>query len=440
MITATSPTLSLRAGTLITQDRNRRILHDARIAVAGGIIVSISPWEDLPPGPQGETLDLSDCIVMPGLINTHTHAAMTVFRGKSDDLPLMEWLTGHIWPAEARLTPEMIGLGTSLACAEMLYNGTTTFCDLYIFTEHAARAVKACGMRAVLGEGVFDAPNASYASIQQAMDKVSRLEELLGQETLLRPWLVAHSVYATGHDTLARMGRMARDTGRTLTLHCAESRPETLVCLERFGKRPMDILRERDLLGPNVLLAHCVDITPEEIALLRDTGACVAHNPRSNMKLASGMAPVQAMRQAGVTVSLGTDGAASNNALNMFQEMGAAALMGKLQTGDPTALPAPAVLDMATREAAKAIGWPEIGSIAPGKQADLIALDAKAPNFQPLHNPVSHLAYAATGREVRLTMVAGRVLYQDGRFLSLDYGALMDQMRDVERWATSQRP
>ena len=425
----------LRAGTLVTQDRDRRVLSDAGIAVTQGKITALGAWEDLNRFQAAETIDLSEHVVLPGLVNTHTHAAMTVFRGLEDDLPLMQWLTGHIWPAESRLSPEIVSIGTALACAEMLATGTTSFCDLYLFEIAVAETVEKIGMRGFLGEGVFDTPNPSCATVEQAFERSSELISFCAGKSLVRPCLVAHSVYATNHKALVRLSGLAREQGLTLTLHAAETASETAMCLERFGARPVDILRDLDLLAPNLLVAHAVDVTCSEIELMAAKGVKVAHNPRSNMKLASGMSPVVAMRAAGMTVGLGTDGAASNNTLNMFSEMNAAALLAKVRDLDPTALPAQAALDMATRDGARALGREDFGAIAPGKQADIIALDALAPNLQPLHNPLSHLAYCASGHEVRMTMVAGKVLYQDGRFSTLDYRGLLEEMNSVRKWA-----
>ena len=425
----------IHAGTLVTQDEERHILTDAGVAILSGTIATVGPWSEMAAIQSSELIDLSKDIVLPGLINTHTHAPMTVFRGLEDDLPLMEWLTGHIWPAEARLTPEIVSIGTALACAEMLATGTTTFCDLYIFEQAVAKTVRDIGMRAVLGEGVFDTPSASYKTLDEAFTKVEDLIGFCAESALLRPCLVAHSTYATSQTTLKRLGRMSQDRGLLFTLHAAESASETAMCLERFGARPIGILRDLDLLGPNLLIAHAVDVTREEIELMAENGVGVSHNPRSNMKLASGMAPVAAMQSAGIPLGLGTDGAASNNALNMFAEMNAAALMAKIRDLDPTALPAQMVLDMATRDGARTLGWPELGSIAPGKPADLAALCGLAPNLQPPHDPVSHLVYAASGHEVKLTMVAGRVLYRDGRFTTLDYQGLLNRMESVGKWA-----
>jgi len=425
----------IRAGTLVTQDWDRRVLSDAGIAVTNGKVSSLGSWQDFKEFESRETVDLSGHIVLPGLVNTHTHAAMTVFRGLQDDLPLMEWLNSHIWPAEARLSPEIVSIGTALACAEMLSTGTTSFCDLYIFEKAVAHTVANIGMRCFLGEGVFDTPNPSYSTTDQAFERISDLMGFCRDKSLVKPCLVAHSVYATNHKTLERLSCLARERDLTLTLHAAETKSETAMCLDRFGARPVELLRRLGLLAPNLLVAHAVDVNDAEMELMAANGVKVAHNPRSNMKLASGMAPVAAMRSAGITVGLGTDGAASNNALNMFSEMNAAALLAKVRDLDPTALPAQAVLDMATTEGALALGQSDLGSIIPGKQADLIALDVNSPNLQPPHNPVSHLAYSATGHEVRLTMVAGKILFRDGQFSTLDYQALLGEMNSVRKWA-----
>jgi len=425
----------LRAGTLVTQDAARRVLSDAGVAIVDGTVAAVGPWAEFADVRAGEVIDCSADIVLPGLVNAHTHAAMTVFRGLQDDLPLMDWLTGHIWPAEARLSPEIVSLGAALACAEMIASGTTTFCDLYIFERAVAEAAHRAGLRAVLGEGVFDTPNASYKTFEEALARIEELADFTRAKQLVSRCLVAHSTYAASHASLERLRDMARNQGLLLTLHAAESPAETALCLEKYGKRPLAILRDLDLLGPSTLLAHVVDATDAEVALLAERDARVVHCPRSNMKLASGMAPAAALRRAGVTVCLGTDGAASNNGLNLFAEMGAAALLAKVREKDPTALPAQAVLDMATLDGARALGLPGVGSVAPGWQADLIALDGRAPNLQPPHNPVSHLAYAATGREVRLAMVAGRTLYRDGVHAAIDYPALLREMESVRKWA-----
>lgn len=428
--------IMIRAGTLVTQDAQRSVLTDAAIAIDDGIILAVDGWDVLSEQYQArESIACAGDIVLPGLINTHTHAAMTVFRGLEDDLPLMDWLQNHIWPAEARLSPEIVALGTTLACAEMLRTGTTSFVDLYLFEQTVAQVVHDAGMRAVLGEGVFEQPNASSKTPDEALAKMADLIDFCRDKDRLRPCMVAHSVYATGQDTLLRLDALARENGLLLTLHAAETVSETAMVLAQSGLRPIALLETLRLLSPRLLIAHGVDVTDDELALLARCGVGIAHNPRSNMKLGSGAAPVAAMRRAGVIVGLGTDGAASNNALNMFAEMNAAALLGKLRALDPTALPAQDVLDMATRDAATVIGWPELGSIEPGKQADLIVLDGNAPNFQPPHNPVSHLVYAATGAEVRLTMVEGRVLYRDGVYTSLDYPALMREMSSLCCWA-----
>ncbi|GFK95161.1 5-methylthioadenosine/S-adenosylhomocysteine deaminase [Fundidesulfovibrio magnetotacticus] len=427
--------LLLRAGILVPQDGERRVIDDAGLAVKGSAIAAVGPWNELAATPAREFLDCSGDVVLPGLVNAHTHAAMTVFRGLGDDLPLMEWLSGRIWPAEARLSAEIVEIGTTLACAEMLAGGTTTFNDQYIFARDVARAVHAAGMRCVLGEGVFDTPNASYATMDQAFERVAALEDSCRDKPLLTTCLVAHSVYATGHETLKRLAAMRRASGGILTLHAAENAQETALCLERFGKRPLAVLDGLGLLEPGLLLAHCVQVEAAEALLLAERGVAVAHCPRSNMKLASGMAPVTAMRRAGVRMGLGTDGAASNNALNMFSEMGAAALLAKVCEGDPTALPARDVLDMATREGAAALGLDNVGALAPGMQADLIALRRDHPALQPGFDPVSDLVYAAHAAPVRLTMAAGRVLYKDGRHLTIDRRELDLALEGVRQWA-----
>jgi 5-methylthioadenosine/S-adenosylhomocysteine deaminase len=430
----------IRAGVCLTQNSSREVLYNAGIAISGGKILAIGPYAELIQRYSPEdNLDLSRCQVLPGLINTHTHATMTVFRGLADDLPLMEWLTKHIFPVEKHLTAEVVRLGALLACAEMLRSGTTCFCDMYLMEREVARAVIESGMRAVVGEGLFVFPSPAYPDIERAFELVEELQELSENEPRLRNALMPHAVYTTTPEILERSFALAEKYDAVWMIHLAETAHETAECISMTGKRPLAYIQDLGLLSDRTLLAHGVDLNGEEIGLLTATGTKVAHNPKSNMKLASGVAPIPAMLSAGVIVGLGTDGAASNNSLNMFTEMAGASLLHKVSGMDPTALSAQSALDMATVNGAACLRWPDIGRLEPGCRADLVALSLDEPNMVPLHNPVSQSVYAANGGEVVLTMIEGKVLYRQGEYLSIDYPGLLLEMQDVAKWVRKKR-
>jgi 5-methylthioadenosine/S-adenosylhomocysteine deaminase len=430
----------VRCGWLLPQDRSdpdRAALRDHGLALREGRVVQLGPWDALSScWRAAETLDLSGCLVLPGLVNAHTHASMTLFRGLADDLPLMQWLTERIWPIEKRLTREMVRLGALLACAEMLATGTTCFADMYLYEDEVARAVDASGMRAVLSEGILGTPTKTYDTPEEACELARAHHAAWQDHPRVRFCVAAHTVYTTSVEIAARSLAVARDLDAPWMIHLAESAQETERCVERFGMRPLACLERAGVLeeGGRCLLVHCVDLDADEQARLAASGAHVCHNPRSNFKLANGLAPMAGLDALGANLCLGTDGAASNNGLNMFAEMGAAALGAKARELDPTVLPAQRVLDMATLGGAAALAWPELGSLAPGGAADLTALDLSRPGLLPLYNPTSHAVYAAHGGEVRLTMVAGRALYRDGTFPDLDYPALLRETESMRDW------
>jgi 5-methylthioadenosine/S-adenosylhomocysteine deaminase len=424
--------LLLTAGVVVTQNETRQVLRDAALAITGGRIAALGPVQDLAGRfAPGQTLALPRAMVLPGLVNTHTHAAMTLFRGLCDDAPLSLWLTRHIWPAESRLTAEAVRLGTTLACAEMLASGTTCFFDSYLFADAVAEAAETSGLRAVIGQGVMEIDNPAFKKPDAALAAAAALADRLAGHDRLRVALFAHAVYTCSRQTLEHCVAFTRDRGLLLSTHAVETARENDDCQAAHGCRVMAYLRDLDFLGPGTLLAHGVALNADDIASLAASDTAMAHCPKSNMKLGSGIAPVAALRAAGARVALGTDGAASNNALNLFSEMSAAALLQKVATGDPTALGAQAVLDMATREGATALLWPELGRLTVGGPADLCALDLTRPNLVPGLSPVSDAVYAASGGEVILTMVGGRVLYRDGEFPGLDYPRLLAACREA---------
>lgn len=425
----------LHAALIVTQDPQRRILENASLAVSQGRVAAVGPREELVGVWKAEReLDLGNMLVLPGLVNAHTHAAMTFLRGLADDMPLMDWLKRRIFPVERRLTPEIVRLGSLMGYAEMLRTGTTACVDMYLFEEAVFQAAHTAGLRCLGGEAVFGFPSAACAGPSEALAATRALAELYAGHERLRVAVNPHSVYTTTPEILKDCRDLAEECSLPLHIHLSETREETEICLTSHGKRPVALCRDLGLLDLPCTLAHVVDVEPQELDLLAAKGAVAAHNPSSNMKLASGVAPVPEMLARGLAVGLGTDGPASNNQLNMFSEMARAALLHKLAGRDPTLLPAATVLDMATLGGAAAMHDPRLGSLAAGQAADCIALDLAAPNLQPLYNAASHVVYAATGMEVRMTMVAGEILYRDGRYSRFDYESLCREMNVVRRF------
>lgn len=432
--------LLLRASWIVTQDARRRVFEDGCLAIRDGGVLDVGAWADTAPRYRAaEVRDLGETLVLPGLINVHAHASMTLFRGLADDLPLMDWLSRHIWPLEARLSPELVRLGALAACAEMLASGATCFADGYFHEREVLAAARTAGMRVILGEGFFGFPSPMFPTARHCWDVVEGLREATRDDPLSRVMFMPHAPYTTTPESLRESMDLAEALDCPWHIHCAESPAETASCLEMFGQRPVPYLDSLGCLRPRAILAHCVDLSEEEIALLAERGVKVAHCPSSNMKLANGAAPVQKLLDAGVVVGLGTDGAASNNSLNLFTEMRHAALLQKLLLLDPGALPAQAVLDMATRQGAACLDWTGIGSLEPGGRADLLALDLTAPGLQPLHSPVSQAVYAAHGGEVRLVLVEGRAVYEDGRPLGIDLPLLRRELAAAVRWMRDHR-
>lgn len=426
----------IRAGVVITQDEARRIISDGGIAILEGRIAAIGPWAEIQGGWSGaEFLDLQERLVMPGLINSHTHAAMTFLRGLADDLPLMTWLTETIFPVEARLTEEIVRLGSLLGYAEMLATGTTACVDMYIFEDAVLESAANSGIRCLGGEAVFQFPSAACADYRQALAKTAELAEKYAGHERINVAVNPHSIYTTTPDILAACRALALELDLPLHIHLAETEAETRECLAKHGMRPVRWCDQAGLFEARVIAAHLVDINDAEARLLAAKGATGCHNPSSNMKLASGAAPVWQQLEAGLKLGLGTDGPASNNQLNMFLEMGRAALLHKLTQADPAVMPAQTVLDMATLGGARVFANPSLGRLAPGSAADLIALDLNRPNMQPLYNPVSQAVYSASGHEVRLTMVAGEILYREGRFTRIDYPALLGEVEELRKFA-----
>jgi 5-methylthioadenosine/S-adenosylhomocysteine deaminase len=371
---------------------------------------------------------------MPGLINGHTHAAMTLFRGLADDLPLMDWLQQHIFPAEQRLTEEWVYWGTLLACAEMILSGTTTFCDMYLFEHKVAEAARCAGMRALVGEVLYDFPSPHYGQIENGLRFTESLIEQWRDDPLVRIAVEPHALYTCSPDLLARCRDLAGRYGVPLIMHLSENEAEVREIEQRFGCRPVEHAERLGLLGSRLIADHCVALDDRDMELLAERRVQVIHNPESNMKLASGIAPVPRLLQMGINVALGTDGCASNNDLDLFGEMDSCAKLHKAATLDPTVLPAQTVLHMATRNGARALGLEgKAGELAPGRLADLIVVDFGKPHLTPLYEPASHLVYAARGADVRLSIIHGRLVMEDRKLLTIDTTEVMERVREIAR-------
>ncbi len=403
------------------------VLEHHAVAVRAGRIVALLPAADARVRyPDAQHVELNGHALIPGLVNLHTHAAMSLMRGLADDLPLMEWLTRHIWPAEAQhVSSAFVADGTLLACAEMIRGGVTCFNDMYFFPEEAGRAALAAGMRAALGIICIELPTVYASDPQDYLHKGFAMRDALKHESLLSFCMAPHAPYTVSDASFERIVTYAEELQLPIHVHLHETRDEINESQAKFGVRPLARMQRLGVVGPGLLAVHAVHLDPAEIELLRAAGSHVAHCPSSNLKLASGVAPLTALRAAGVNVGLGTDGAASNNRLDLFEEMRTAALVAKGMSGNPTVIPAEDVLAMATLGGARALGLDaHIGSIEPGKWADLTAVNLAALELSPCYHPVSHLVYAAGRRDVSHVWVAGRPLLEDGRLTTLDVDEL----------------
>jgi 5-methylthioadenosine/S-adenosylhomocysteine deaminase len=376
-------------------------------------------------------LNLAGGILIPGLINGHTHAAMTLFRGLGDDTNLQDWLQDYIFPAEAKnVRPDFVRAGTELAMVEMLRGGTTTFADMYYFEDDVAQAVKQVGMRGVLGETLLDVPAPDNKTPAQALEYTRKFLEHWRGDSLIHAAVAPHSIYLCSATTLRAAAALARSYQAPVLIHLSETRKEVSDSLRDHHLSPVAWLDSLGVLGPEVTAAHCVWVNAQDMHLLAQRGAGCVYNPSSNLKLASGSAPVVSLRAAGVAVGLGTDGAASNNNLDMLRELDFAAKLQKLATMDPTALPAPQALALATSEGARALHMEkEIGSIEPGKKADLAYLTLDSAHAVPLYDVYSQIVYALESSDVNTVFVAGRPLLLDGRLTTLDEPAILARAR-----------
>jgi 5-methylthioadenosine/S-adenosylhomocysteine deaminase len=428
----------ITGATVLAMDEEMSILPGASIAIEGENIEAVGQE---PAGQWGEVIEADGRVALPGFVNAHTHAAMTLVRGYADDLELQPWLQDKIWPMEAMLNREDVRWGTLLAIAEMLRGGITTFNDMYYFYDAVAEAVEESGMRACLSGVLLGFLPTAERDLEDAVEFANqwrgRAEGRI--ETMLGP----HALYTVPEPLMKRVVQAAKALGVGLHIHLSESEEEVEESIRRHGLRPAAHAERLGIFEARpVLAAHCVHCDEKEIEILARRGVGVSHNPGSNMKLANGAAPVPEMLKAGVKVGLGTDGAASNNNLDLLEEARLAALLHKVTHRDPTTLPADEVLSMATRGGAAALGLDgKIGQIKPGMKADLILLDMHQPHLTPLHHVVSQIVYSARASDVRTVIVNGRIVLREGKLLTIDEEAVMGECsRRAEELARGERP
>ncbi|MCA1961921.1 MAG: amidohydrolase [Desulfomonile sp.] len=429
-----SGSIVLSGGLILANPMHPAVVpHDITV-VSGERLAAVNvPSEFHPLGAR--VIDCTGCLIMPGLVNGHIHAAMSLLRGLADDLPLDRWLNEYMFPAEARHAgPEFVYLGTKLSAIEMALNGVTTYADGYFHMEHAAAAAIEVGLRAVVAQGVLDVPTPDAPEAGSWETRVEAFLSAFPSDSLVSPALFCHSAYLCGPESLRRTQEICRKGGMLLFTHVAETAQEVQEIRARHNEGPVEHLREIGLLGRDLVAVHAVHVTREDIDVLAESGTGVIHCPESNMKLASGAAPVAQMLSLGIPVGIGTDGPASNNNLDLFEEMRSASLMAKLVTGDPEALDAATVLRMATIDGARILGMDhEIGSLEPGKLADVIVVDLKRPHLTPLYDPVSHLVYAARGSDVRHVVVNGVQIVENGRITTVDEEEAMSSVAAMAR-------
>ncbi len=425
--------LILSGSFLLPDSKQTGVITNGAVAITGNTIRAVGNTRQITKDYTARhTLHTDHGLIMPGLVNTHTHAPMALFRGLADDLPLMTWLEKHIFPVESTWTPEMIYQATQLSLAEMIKSGTTSFCDMYLFSKEVARATEEAGMRAWIGEVLYDFPSPCYGDLENGFAYVNDLFSHYKSHSLITITADPHSVYTCSTDLLTRLGKVAQDNDSLYVIHLSENEAEVNTCKERYNCSPVQHLEQLELLESNVLAAHCVMLTDAEISLMAKRNASVSHCIESNMKLASGAAPVAAMLNAGVKVGIGTDGAASNNDVDMFAEMDSVAKMQKVITMDSTAMNAEQTLHAATLGGAETLAADNhIGSLAAGKKADLIVLDMNQPHLTPLYNIPSHLVYAARGADVVHSIIDGKVIMENRKLLTLDEERLLANMRKM---------
>ncbi len=424
--------VAVKNGLLLTMDKENRVIQNGFLGILEDEIVYIGKEpEDFF---SDEIIDANGGIVLPGLINAHTHVPMSLFRGLAEDIPLKQWLEDYIFPIEKRLNPELVYTGSLLSCAEMIMSGTTTFCDMYCFEDEVAKAAKKAGMRCLISEGLFDFPSPNYGdNIEDGYNYTQWLIEKWKDDPLINVAVGPHTPYTCSEEVLRKSKEIAEAYGVPIIIHLAETELEVQEIRKRHGKTPTEYLHDLRILGPNLIAAHCVHLSKGDLELLKNSDTKVVHNPECNMKLASGISPVPEMLNMGICVALGTDGSASNNNLDLFQEMDTASKLHKISKMDPSVMDAVTVVKMATIYGAKALGMEKlIGSLEVGKKADVIVLNTNTPHMIPLYNPFYGIVYSATGADVVCSIINGKVVMKEKRLVTLD---IEEVIKDAKQWA-----
>jgi 5-methylthioadenosine/S-adenosylhomocysteine deaminase len=419
----------IKGATVLTMEEHDAVFQDGEVAIEGNRIIAAGPKGCVPPNFTAErVIDGSGMVAMPGFINCHTHASMTLLRSYADDLPLMKWLNEKIWPLEAKLTPEDCYWGSMLCCLEMIKSGTTAFADMYFEMGETALAVKESGIRACLSRGMIgvgpDAEQAIEENVKLVEDWSGRADGRI--TTMFGP----HAPYTCPPDYIKRVMALAEKYNAGIHIHVAETKDEIQQIKETYGMTPVQLLDSIGLFDLPVLAAHCVHLSQEDIAIMAAKKVGVAHCPASNMKLASGIAPVAELLKAGAIVGLGTDGAASNNNLDMMEEMHIASLLQKVSTSDPMALPSFQALQMATASGARVLGFADVGMLKPGMKADLILVDLRCPHLCPRHDLVAHLVYAAQSADVDTVIINGEIVMENRKVLTIDEEEVMRRAQE----------
>ncbi len=415
--------LIIKGRYILPMDKQLNIVNNGFVVVDKNKIIEVGEISELDENYKAkEIIDSGNSIVMPGLINTHTHAAMCYFRGMADDLPLDDWLNNYIWPAEAKYTnPEFISKAAELACLEMIKSGITYFNDMYLFEEAMVGIIEKSGIRACLGEVILDFPTPSCKTPKETIEKTIQLIKSLKNNELIDVAFAPHSMYACSKSVLLDVKQAACDYKKLIHIHISETKKEVDNSHKEHDKSPVEYLEELGILGENVLAPHCVWMNEKDIKIFKNNNVKVSHCPTSNMKLASGIIPIQEMINNKINVSLGTDGAASNNVLNLFFEMKTCALLHKVNRFDPTVLNAREVVKMATVNAAKALGADDrVGSLEIGKKADIITINLDKPHLMPIYDPYSHLVYCANSGDVNDVVINGKIIMRNREVKTID--------------------
>jgi 5-methylthioadenosine/S-adenosylhomocysteine deaminase len=428
--------LLIVGGTVVTMDPAHRLIDDGALAIGGDAILAVGKRAELSAQyAASKTLDARGALILPGLINGHAHAAMSLFRGLADDLALDEWLQKHIFPAEAHnVNEEFVAHGTRLSVLEMLRGGITTYADMYYFEDVVARVTKEAGMRGILGETIVDFPAPDNKTPAEALAYAQDYVTKWKNDPLISPAVAPHAIYTCSEKTLLDSAALARRNQVPILIHISEALFEIEQSRKKQALSPVSYLGKIGFLGPDVVAAHCIWVDAADVALLKHFSVGCIHNPSSNMKLASGVMPVVDFLASGQAVGLATDGAASNNSQDIFEEMDTAAKLQKIARMDPRALPAVQVVEMATLGGARALHMDKlIGSLEPGKKADVIFVDTSGPHATPMYDVYSQLVYALRGSDVKTVIVGGKLLMENHHMLTLDEEQILREAREYQK-------